>query len=445
MAAGGLSRTRAKLLLGLAALVFGVATAGMLAGREPFATWYYQLAWYPLLVGGDAFLRLRTGRFFLLDRPARAAALFAWSVPFWLFFELLNFRMANWYYVFVPADPLARWAGIMIAFATVLPAIFLAERVLAALSLIGIRSRRVALGRRSSFALQLVGAAMAVLALTWPRVFFPFIWGAVTLLLDPWVYRRDPARSLLGALKSGRPALIVRLLLGGLGIGLIWEAFNAEARGKWIYTVPGLEELKLFEMPVAGFLGFPVLALDGWAVWQTLVLLRLAPGGFGGDAPPPIRSRSRPTRWIPRAAVAIAAIAFSAAVLRGMERFTISSYSPRTADLPGVAAPPLERAGYDIFDLAGADASEVAQRTGLDAAAAARAVERARLATLRGIGTDNAGALVEAGIGSVEELAELPSEVVTDRLRRAGVRAPPARVRVWVHAARRAVGDAGRL
>jgi predicted flap endonuclease-1-like 5' DNA nuclease len=475
------------LLILLAAAVLAASTAGMIAGIEPFATWYYQLAWYPTLLAADAFVRLRTGRFFLLEHPRFTAALFAWSVPFWLLFELLNFRMANWYYVFVPADPVTRWTGIIIAFATVLPAIFVAERVLA---VAGGSARTAAPiddpapGSASGLPgwlpglLQLVGVAMVVVALAWPQVFYPLIWGAVTLLLDPLVYRRDPHRSLLGDLARRRPGRILRLLLGGLVIGLIWELFNSQARGKWIYTVPGLEELKLFEMPIAGFLGFPVLALDGWAFWQTLVVYRLTPSGpddtrerdpAAGAGPGPQRAAPDPRRAgrdpqeaapdprragpesrragpshprrFPSAvhvAAALLAVTFSALILRGMERFTISSYTPRVADLPDVEPTPLLVAGYDdVFELAAAPPAAVARTAGIPADSARRAVERARLVALRGIGTDNARALIEAGIASVDELAATPADEAVARLRGLTFDARhPARIRVWVRAAR---------
>ena len=61
----------------------------------------------------------------------------------------------------------------------------------------------------------------------------------------------------LRQLERGDYGQTLRLLLAGLIAGLFWEFFNFWARAKWIYTVPFFDELKLFEMPVAGFLGFP--------------------------------------------------------------------------------------------------------------------------------------------------------------------------------------------
>lgn len=300
-------------------LVLGGATLGMLAGIEPFATWYYLFAWYPLLLMIDAAVALKDGRFHFLARPAFLVSLLVWSVPFWLFFELLNFRLENWYYVHVPPDRAVRWAAIILSFATVLPAIFGAERLLAVWGMGSDAEDRTPLVRLSPSrlaGLQAVGLVMLVLPLFWPRVFFPLVWGGVTLLADPFVYRRDRARSLLGDLERGRTDRILRLLIGGMAIGFLWELFNAAARAGWIYTVPGLEHLKLFEMPLLGFLGFPVFALEAFAAYQALVVTGLAVSA--GE--PPGRGWRAPARL----AAAVGAAVFSGLVLLGMERATIN-------------------------------------------------------------------------------------------------------------------------
>ena len=98
------SMARAGLTLAAAAVIIAVSTAGMLRGDDPWATWFYPLAWYPTLLAADATLRLRTGRWYLFCDGLFLANLLLWSIPFWLFFELVNFRLANWYYVFLPAD-----------------------------------------------------------------------------------------------------------------------------------------------------------------------------------------------------------------------------------------------------------------------------------------------------------------------------------------------------
>ncbi|HKY59857.1 MAG TPA: DUF4332 domain-containing protein, partial [Gemmatimonadota bacterium] len=392
-------------------------------------------------------------RFFLLERPARALSLFAWSIPFWLLFELLNFRLTNWYYVFVPNDPVARWSGITLSFATVLPAIFLSERTLRAYGpwrdvpdAHGPERRPPAaapggarrLDARALVALQALGLVCVLLPLAWPGIFFPLVWVAVTLIADPWVYRRQPRRSLIRDLETGRFRRPIRLVVGGMAIGLLWELFNFQARGKWIYTVPGLEELKLFEMPLLGFFGFPFLALEGWSAYQALVVAGVAadPGKAGG---PRAESGARPlTRSTWTVFPGALATVFSVLVLRAMEIETISSTTPQLRDLDGPPVVELRAHGLDVFDLADAEPGELSDRIGVPPERTRAWIDEARLITLRGIGAANAEQLRTVGVESVRELADQDPDALAARLAASGDAVLEARVRVWVRAAIRA-------
>ncbi|HKK26676.1 MAG TPA: DUF4332 domain-containing protein [Gemmatimonadota bacterium] len=441
----------------MGALALAASTLLASRGMEPFRTWYFQAAWFPTIALLDGGLALRTGRSPLLGRPRFAVSLFFWSAPTWYLFELLNLRMADWYYVFVPASLPLRWAGVFAAFATVLPALYLAHRWMASLGVARGWSRPTFRVRRRHYAACVIlGAAFLGLSLWRRDAFFPLIWGAATLLLEPFNHARDPATSLLGDLARGSWTRIVRILAGGAAIGLLWESFNALAGSRWIYTVPGLEHLKLFEMPLPGFLGFPVFALDGFVIfhalghlgaavpgWTTADVAEGAAGGERTAVPSPSRgSRLRPARVLPAVLVGLA---FCAAVQLGVDRLTIDATKPRVSDLPGLPRPALERlraAGLeDARDLADADPDALARRSDLPEPEVRTAVRAARLAALRGVGTVNAGALWAGGVRSVCDLASAAPAQVSSLVRavrddpRAG---RPARVRVWLRAAREA-------
>ena len=239
-----MSVTQRRAALVLAICLLALAGVTLLSARlvEPFHTWYYQWAWYLMLPALDAGLAARTGRLVLFDDRRFAIALFAWSAPLWFVFEFANFRLANWYYVFVPQERWLHWPATVLAFATVLPAIFLAEKWLESLGVAErLRGRSFTLSPTHLRLIPVAGAAFVALALWRPLLFFPLIWGAFTLLLEPWNYRHDRSSSLLGDLAAGRYGRIVRLLMAGAAIGLFWESLNSVAGGRWIYTVPGLE------------------------------------------------------------------------------------------------------------------------------------------------------------------------------------------------------------
>jgi hypothetical protein len=230
-----------------------------------------------------------------------------------------------------------------------------------------------------------------------------------------------------GCARSARAAL--RLLLGGMMIGLLWEALNIGARAKWIYTVPGLEEFKLFEMPVLGFFGFPPFALECFVLWQALVLLGWAvPREEERGVGRALRSR--------RITGALIGTVFSLLVLAAMEGRTWDSYRPRIDALEDVPAETLRAAGYDAFGLAAASPSAIAAAADTTETAALAWIETARLATLRGIGAEHAATLGAIGIRDVKSLAGTDPEWLRAELERATGRTwVPARLRVWIRAA----------
>jgi hypothetical protein len=49
--------------------------------------------------------------------------------------------------------------------------------------------------------------------------------------------------------------------------GVLWELWNYWARAKWHYTVPIMPNVKIFEMPLPGYLGFPPFALEAFTMY----------------------------------------------------------------------------------------------------------------------------------------------------------------------------------
>ncbi|HKW41116.1 MAG TPA: helix-hairpin-helix domain-containing protein [Gemmatimonadales bacterium] len=408
-----------------AATVLIAASALLHYEIPPVPTWFYVLAWYPTLVILDEVVVVLGGES-LLTSPREVALMLWWSAVIWFVFEAINFRLQNWYYVFLPPSRLERWIGITVSLATVVPAVLLPERLLARL---GAWHEL----RYHPFTLQPLhlriatwsGWGLLAAVLAFPRYLFPLTWGAVWLIAEPVLYARDPKRSLFADMARGEWGRIARLMAGGLFAGALWETFNAVARGRWIYTVPFLEGLKIFEMPLVGFLGFPLFALEVWSLYHALA---------------PRASRN----------TVLASVLFSLLVLAGIDHWTVSSTDPRLAELPGVTNAVLYRlrdAGWtDVFRVARTPVAELAYRANVRPADARAAHEAARLTTLRGIGTRHAAALIGGGITTVEELAAAAPDSVWRTVAGSGggrggrsrqSRPTPPEVRVWVRAAQR--------
>jgi hypothetical protein len=420
-----------RIVLSAAAIV--VAWVLLFLEIDPVPTWFYVFAWYPTLMLLDAVGTRLDGRPSMLWHPPMMYV-FLWSPVIWFCFEVANFRLANWYYISLPHLQWERWCGIVLSFATVVPALLLAERLLDSAGVF--RRGRGPILRIRSWELNcavLAGFGMGALSLIWPRLFFPLIWGAAFLIVDPLIYRSQKSLSLLGDLTEGYWGRIGRLLLGGLVIGLLWESYNYWARGKWVYTVPWLEELKFFEMPPFGFVGFPVFALEAWSMYAALCVLGVAAWPTG-------------TTTIRHGRVAfglVLATVFSAATIVGMERRTISSTVPQLSELAGLTAErvaALKVAGISTsYGLARTDPTTLSVDVGLVTESTTTLVQSAQLATLRGIGARHARRLVDLGIVSVCDLARRDPNSLFSQLEktREGFRPNAAEVRVWVRAARR--------
>ncbi|MFQ5702387.1 MAG: DUF4332 domain-containing protein [Gemmatimonadales bacterium] len=429
--------------IGVPAVAIATSWLLLYLNVEPVPTWFYVFAWYPTLALLDAIATRTDDRSSALWHPSTISVL-AWSAVIWLVFEAANLRLRNWYYVFLPQHGWERWSGILLSFATVLPALFLAERALNAAGLFRRsvprdathsaayrRERGIPIRGWELHAAMGLGVTLAVLALGFPKRFFPLIWSAGFLIADPFVYKRDPSLSLIADIERGDPGRIGRLMSGGLGIGMIWETYNFWARGKWIYTVPWLEHTKLFEMPPFGFVGFPVFALEAWSMYAALCALGVAQ---------PMRGHSRIAARRLGPAIVLA-IGFVAVTLAAMEHRTISSTVPQLAKLPGItpaSVRALEAAGVrSPFTLAERAVREVTAITSLSVADATNAVTAAQLATLRGIGTRYAQMMWRSGIKSVCDLSSANTATLAAAVE-LGRRPRPTEteLRVWLRAAK---------
>jgi hypothetical protein len=92
------------------------------------------------------------------------------------------------------------------------------------------------------------------------------VWLGFILLLDP-INASLGAESLRGDLATGQRGRLINLLAAGLICGVLWEFWNYWARTKWIYSVPVPPDIKLFEMPLAGYLGFPAFAVECFVMY----------------------------------------------------------------------------------------------------------------------------------------------------------------------------------
>lgn len=431
--------------LGGATLALG--EAGVFLGGVPIRTLFYCLAWWSYIALADACVWKRRGHSLLRNRPVEFWFLAFWSVPIWNLFELLNFRLQNWFYINVPTESILALLFNLSAYATVFPAIFETYDLLRAYGVAeGVRTRPWRVTSRMLLVCGAAGTGMLAAALLWPRVAFPLVWGFAIFLGDSLCYRLENRTvSLLGHFERGDPRPFLRLLLAGLVCGGLWEFWNFWAYTKWLYTVPFFEELKWFEMPPLGFLGFPPFAVECYVLVNLLNAVRRgrnweAPGRTGPGA----------SRRLAVSAVAIV-LAFNGLVFAGIQAHTVKSVAPTLADMDGVPAEVLERLVASGIttppDLlrrtkTAEGLTALLRQSGLAREDLLAVREACRLVDLKGLGAENYNALRRLGIRTVEELADREPATLLPGWQAGAPRWPPteSQVTLWVNAARRASG-----
>lgn len=194
----------------------------------------------------------------------------------WLVFELFNLSLNNWHYINLIDNIVIRWICYAIAFGTVLLGLFETFLLVKSFNLFNnVKSGLFTVDNRLKFILITTGIIFLIVSAIFPKYCFPLVWGGFYLIIDP--LKIIPQKnSLIYELSEGKPGQILQLLFAGAICGFLWEFWNFWATAKWIYTVPFVGEIKLFEMPVLGFLGFPPFTLECFVMYNFLCAVGLA-------------------------------------------------------------------------------------------------------------------------------------------------------------------------
>ncbi|PYS92227.1 MAG: hypothetical protein DMF64_09580 [Acidobacteria bacterium] len=262
---------------GYVGLVTIVAAEVLLfAGQSFVGHWFTPIVWTGYVLFMDALVYRRKGRSLLVSNRLELLVICLVSIACWWLFEFYNtprFWRTDlalwWHYTGLEPNPYLRRVGYDWAFATIFPALFETAEWLNA----GLRrdeekpTRAIKLPRPLLYALVVVGAIGAALPFfiisTW---LVPLVWTGLFVLLDPLnALRGWPA--ITSDLARKRWRRLAALCLAGLICGLLWEFWNYWALARWTYTVPYFGHIKLFEMPVVGYLGYLPFALECWALY----------------------------------------------------------------------------------------------------------------------------------------------------------------------------------
>ena len=111
---------------------------------------------------------------------------------------------------------------------------------------------------------------MLILLLVWPQLFFPLVWISVYFIVEPVNYWLG-FKTLLSYTEKGNWQPVWNLWGGVLICGFFWEMWNYYSFPKWTYELPYLDVLEIFEMPLAGYLGYLPFSLELFALYNLVV------------------------------------------------------------------------------------------------------------------------------------------------------------------------------
>ena len=405
---------------------------------EPFYTWFYLFAWFSYIFLIDSIIYNFKGNSLIRSRGKEILILSSWSVVFWFIFETVNFFLKNWYYINLPSNDFLRISGTIFAFATVLPGIFGTTEIIEDSNIYNkLTTKSFKFPTYFLWVLILSGVLFAFSSIAVPEIFFPLIWGSFTLILEPILYFLG-GRSLLKDLEAGKPRKILILLTAGLICGFLWEFWNYWAYSKWVYTLPIFNQGKIFEMPVAGFLGFPPFAIDCYVMYNFVCFFR-EDAGWERTSHPIYSSLPKSiTSFI----VPFLMLAFSYGVILNMEKYTIDSYQSSMKDIslvPAKGSAYLEENGLSLIHkfLRNCENPENLKRISVDLNVPVKSVQKwcdfAELTDFQGIGAANLLILKEAGIESISDLSKINPEIIIKKFSDK----PSGRIKLWIKEAKK--------
>lgn len=261
-------------VLGIAMVLF--AQLNFIFQLQPFANWYFPIIWFGYIFLVDAVTYSLNRESLMMDRPRIFIILLALSAVVWWVFEAIGWVLGNWYYGGTEGfgGHAEKLLFASISFSTVIPAVFETSILLKSVHLFDkVRlEEEHRISRNLLYGMMFVGVLSFVGPVFWPSLLYPFIWISFLLILDPINYM-NKRPSIISHLRDRRLSIPVSIFAGATVCGFLWEFWNYWAIPKWYYTIPFVDFLKVFEMPILGYLGYGPFGLELFAMYHFFMWL----------------------------------------------------------------------------------------------------------------------------------------------------------------------------
>lgn len=267
-------------IIGIILIIFAEG-AVILRNRFYFAQlisiWITPLCWWGYIMIIDSIIFYLKGESVMVNHKREFFGMLILSNIFWIIFEVYNFHLKNWRYMGLPRNPLIKVIGIFLAFATIMPGMFFTAELI---QIFGVFDRvkmvKLKIGKRGMHIFLILGLCFMICPLLVTRCYakylFALVWVGIFFLLEPINYASG-TESFLRDFENGKLDRFLSYLIAGYICGILWEFWNYWAVAKWIYTAPFTRDVRVFEMPIAGFLGFGPFSLEYFTMYHFARLL----------------------------------------------------------------------------------------------------------------------------------------------------------------------------
>lgn len=238
---------------------------------QPIPTFFTPIVWTGYIFFVDSIVFKRSGNSLMQTYTKEFLFMLPISIALWLIFEFYNlFPLQNWHYSGLPENILVRRLSYAWAFATIWPGVLETYELIETTGFFKFKVKPWNVSRKLCLKLTITGLLFLLVPFFVSQRIGAYLAGLVWIgfifLLDPINYKLG-LPSILEDLSKGNASKFIKLCIAGFICGILWEFWNYWAVAKWQYTIPILGSVKIFEMPILGYLGFLTFGVEVWVMY----------------------------------------------------------------------------------------------------------------------------------------------------------------------------------